>query len=167
MQSGIVNWWQIFFKQTIRLQTERNVGTKIATEFTNDTMIKPDHSRGKAGVYILCLIPAIGLLVSLAVFVCYDCQALKTTAMCIKTIAIAPKNNLQRELRKDELQTKRIAIHTVNSNSGINRDFFCIFCSNFSAQNMVELELHLLEVHDSLLIERLRSHLGTDNERVN
>ncbi len=48
-------------------------------------------------MYVLSLIPAIGLLVALTIFICYDCHALEATLHCfwtvVKTFVQKPKGS--------------------------------------------------------------------------
>ncbi len=40
----------------------------------------------KSAVYILSLIPAIGIFVALIIIICYDCHAFKATVQCFCTV---------------------------------------------------------------------------------
>ncbi len=122
-QSGIVDWWQKYFKWHLTFKSEREY--EELSKVANETKI--DHSNSQAGVYVLCLIQGFGLLISLVMFVCYDCDALRATMFCIKTVTLAPlicnKNvtltsidvigsNRTKTLLQNEFNTTRITVKT-------------------------------------------------------
>ncbi len=76
--SGIVEWWQKYVKWFVVLKTKKDYDTGNLTEFQRLTNRTIDGT-SKSGVYVLCLIPGFGLLLSFAVFICFDCSAIKST----------------------------------------------------------------------------------------
>lgn len=65
-QSGITEWWQNFFKFVIKLKSEKEGKSIIKSKKINlDT-------NSKAGIYILSMIPGVGLLLSVFWFIFMD-----------------------------------------------------------------------------------------------
>jgi len=67
---GVITWWQNYINWFLLLKTHNDYGKESNL---NRTITAEDSS---SGVYILSLIPGFGLILSLGVFIIYDCNAI-------------------------------------------------------------------------------------------
>ncbi len=68
--TGVIEWWQKYAEYSVVLKTNVNANTLIPKTFNKtDTS---EIGRGKTVLVILSLIPGVGLLISLLVFICVE-----------------------------------------------------------------------------------------------
>ncbi len=74
--SGLVEWWRSYIKWFLVLKAYNNFATGNVTGY--DGLENGEVKNGSGSkVYILCIIPGFGLLISLTIFICHDCGAIK------------------------------------------------------------------------------------------
>ncbi len=83
--SGIIEWWKKYLKWFLGLKTNQDIAARNLTELSGLSNSAKTNDKA-SGVYILSLIPGIGLMVSLIVFIFYDCNLFKNTLCGIRDL---------------------------------------------------------------------------------
>ncbi len=123
-QTGIVNWWGKYFKWVVALKTEREYQTIVIGQNITNT------ANSKAGIYILSVIPGIGLLLSLFVFIFLDSPIINLS------LNFSWKTTVSKLLRNPALYNEQIC---------------CPFCDNVNQNTTFMstsgLKDHLTNIH--------------------
>ncbi len=70
LQSGIIDWWQKYFKWVIKFKTQTEERKTMQGTSTHDILIS---SKNQNGAYVLCLLLCFGLLLATFGFIFYEC----------------------------------------------------------------------------------------------
>ncbi len=155
-RTGITEWWQKYFRWFTLLQTELDF---LNFDIFNGSTIKTRQSKNTTGVYVLCLIPVIGLLFSTIVFIFYDCNAFGATMFCFWSILQDPRKRIYEKLKITKPCRTGSLLESTDLRS--SKRLSCIFCVEFSVKNINDLKLHIINNHtEHFLLEALVSHQG-------
>ncbi len=123
-QSGIIEWWQKYFKWVIRIKTQTQERKIKHGTSTKAFVISPNS---QTGVYILCLIPCFGLILASLVFVFCECNCIITVKQTCKALLLFLNfiNHLGKQLKlyihlKISKKSTRKAQFTKRSRGGIS-----------------------------------------------